>query len=117
MNKQHYIQAGTKAFCKTQYSKIELLCTVEMVDNHNAKVRLPCTINGITHDMVNIKDMRCLPPEEEVIRKPLPEIKNPINNPYRKLIQKNIVGISKDEEQFIDSLSGKQMAEYKKLLF
>lgn len=90
MGFQHYIQEGTKAFCKTRHSSMELLCTVVMVDNYNVKVKLPCPIKGVTHDVVNIKDIRCLPPEKEVILQPTPPQKNPLNNPFRKLVDRLI---------------------------
>jgi hypothetical protein len=97
MSFQHYIQEGTKAFCKTRHSNIELLCTVVMVDNYNVKVKLPCPIKGVTHDVVNLKDIRCLPPEKEIIPQPVPYHKNPESNPFRKLVD-SLIPIDDDLE-------------------
>ena len=141
MSVQHYIQEGTKAYCKTRYSNMELLCTVVMCDNYNVKVKLPCAINGHTHDVVNIKELRCLPPEEEIILRPIPPQKNPLNNPFRKMLenlrciedteevqesapvqyeQKSMTpdvqtGISHDELEFLEGLSEQEKREYMKL--
>ncbi len=87
MSVQRYIQEGTKVYCKTQYAPIDLLCTVVMLDNCNAKVKLPCKIKGHTHDMVKIMDLRVIAPKQEVRAEPIAYHKSPETNPFRMLVE------------------------------
>lgn len=139
---QSYIQEGTKCFVKTRHSNMELLCTVVMLDNYNVKVKLPCPVNGKTHDVVNIKDIRVLPPEPEAKAIPASPYMPAKPNPFRKLVEAlqpidepeqaepiapppkdkvpivsdGYTGISQDEIDFMDGLSPAERKAYMDLL-
>ena len=140
---QNHIQEGTRCFVKTRHSNMELLCTVVMLDNYNVKVKLPCPINGITHDVVNIKDIRVLPPEPDVPPKQYVPQLPAKPNPFRKLVEalkpidepeqteaasppipdaisvvdNGYTGISPEEVEFMDGLSDAEKKAYMELLF
>jgi hypothetical protein len=83
-----HIKAGQKCFAKTRHSSMDLLCTVVQHDNYNVKVELPCSINGITHDVVNVKDIRLLETMQSPVQ-PEPEPYKPAKpNPFRALVDR-----------------------------
>ena len=81
--KKVQINRGDKCFAKTRACRAPLLCTIEEVDVHMVTVRLPCTLKGMTHDKVYIKDIRLKQPSRKV-EKPTPAPKNIDENPYRR---------------------------------
>ena len=139
---QEYIQEGTKCYVKTRHSNMELLCTVIMLDNYNVKVRLPCKVNGCDVDVVNIKDIRVLPPEKPA-RAYQPDAYIPRGtNPFRLLVERLKVteepvipeplappepdkpatlnsaytGLSADESEFLEGLTENERKAYMELL-
>lgn len=57
------VNAGAMCWVRTRYCAVDLLCTVVANDNQNIKVKLPCKLQGATHDVVNLKDIRLVPPK------------------------------------------------------
>ena len=52
------INIGDLVYIKSKYCSVELLCRVVMAQDYAIKVKLPCTIKGYTHEVVQTKNDR-----------------------------------------------------------
>ena len=93
------INVGDQVYIKSRHSMLELLCTVEIADHYTLKVKLPCKLYGHTHEIVPVKDCRKKEPSQDKGQsyQPIPS-KNPLHNPFRKLIE-NLKAETAEEER------------------
>jgi len=135
--KKLLINVGDKVYIQSRHSMLELLCTVEIADSYTLKVKLPCTLYGHTHEIVQTKNARLKEPTQDKGEPSQTPIKNPIHNPFRKLIsalkaeqkkkqldikaaaahvRKNPLGLSNEELDFLEGLSKADQKAYLELL-
>lgn len=92
------INIGDLVFIKSKYCSVELLCRVVMAQDYAIKVKLPCTIKGYTHEVVQTKNARLKEPTQDRGEPSQTPTKNPIHNPFRKLISA-LKAETEEEEQ------------------
>lgn len=96
--KKLLINVGDKVYIQSRHSMLELLCTVEIADSYTLKVKLPCTLYGHTHEIVQTKNARLKEPTQDRGEPSQTPTKNPIHNPFRKLISA-LKAETEEEEQ------------------
>lgn len=93
------INIGDLVYIKSKHCSVELLCKVVMAQDYAIKVKLPCTIKGYTHEVVQTKNARLKKPTQDRVepaaRAPY---KNPANNPFRRLVD-SLTAESDEEEK------------------
>ena len=93
------INIGDLVYIKSKHCFVELLCKVVMAQDYAIKVKLPCTIKGYTHEVVQTKNARLKKPTQDRVepaaRAPY---RNPVNNPFRKLVE-SLTAESEEEEK------------------
>lgn len=145
MKKAQIINAGDYVYIKSRHTQLELLCKVEMAEYFALKVKLPCTINGHTHEVVQTKDARLKKPTQDRAEPAVSPMKSPASNPFRKLlsaltaeteeeekarlqkeeqkkrrapapvVSSSYTGLSADEMDFIEGLSASDKKAYMEL--
>lgn len=112
--KQLLINVGDKVYIQSRHSMLELLCTVEIADSYTLKVKLPCTLYGNTHEIVQTKNARLKEPTQDKGQPKNNPHKNLIHNPFRKLIS-SLQAESKDEERIRKEAEAKSERKNKRL--
>lgn len=92
------INIGDLVYIKSKHCSVELLCKVIMAQDYAIKVKLPCTINGYTHEVVQTKNARLKQPTQDRGEPTRAPYKNPVNNPFRRLVD-SLTAESEEEEK------------------
>jgi len=79
------IKEGMKCYAHTPYSKMQLLCTIESINQNMVIVKMPCKLQGYTHAEISIKDIVLEQASTKPIAKPKPPA--PKDNPYRRHLE------------------------------
>ena len=113
------INIGDLVYIKSKYCSVELLCRVVMAQDYAIKVKLPCTIKGYTHEVVQTKNARLKEPTQDRVEPAQAPYRNPVNNPFRKLVESLTAETAEEEktrkEAEARAEQKKQQLEKKKL--